>query len=68
MMLNKQDWETLNNLLQKIGFGSYHDCIQVLKDTIYNLKPELQCKLEKETNLHHIVILLYKLSNKIKKR
>jgi len=67
MKLNKEDWKLLDKLLSKIGFGSYYDCTQVLKDAIYNLKPELQCKLEKENDLHKLIILLSKITHLIKR-
>lgn len=68
MKLNKKDFNVLDELLCKIGFGSYYDCIQVLKDAIYKLEPKLQCKLENETDLHIIVSLVYHLASKIKKK
>ena len=67
MKLNKTDFDILDKLLVKIGFGSYYDLIQMLKDTIYNIEPKLQCKLEKETDLIYLITLLNKLSKKIKK-
>ncbi len=67
MKLNKTDFNTLDKLLVKIGFGSYYDLIQMLRDTIYNIQPKLQCKLEKETDLLVLIKLLSKLSYKLKK-
>lgn len=62
MKLNKEDFNELDKLLNKIGFGSYYDCLQLLKDAIYNLRSDLQCKLEKETDLLVLVMLVNKLS------
>lgn len=58
MRLNREDFELLDNLLSKIGFGSYYDCIQLLKEVIYIIEPKLQCKLENETDLHTIIMLI----------
>lgn len=67
MKLNKKDFEILDDLLSKIGFGSYYDCIQLLKDAIYNLEPNLRGKLEKETDLLVIVGLVNRIACKYKK-
>ena len=66
MRLNKQDFDILDGLLCKIGFGSYYDCIQLLKDAIYSIKPELRSKLEKVDDLLLIVNLLNHITKKIK--
>jgi len=67
MKLNKTDFNTLDKLLNKIGFGSYYDLIQMLKDTAYNIQPKLQDKLEKETDLLKIVNLISRLSRILNK-
>lgn len=67
MKLNKKDFEVLDGLLNKIGFGSYYDCIQLLKDAIYDLEPKLQHKLEKETDLRVIIGLVNRIASKYKK-
>lgn len=61
MKLNKEDFNVLDRLLTKMGFGSYYDCIQLLKDIIYKIRPKLQCKLEKETDLYILIMLLARL-------
>lgn len=66
MKLNKTDFDTLDKLLVKIGFGSYYDCIIMLRTIIYNIEPKLQCKLEKETDLLKLINLISKLSYKLK--
>lgn len=66
MKLNKKDFEIFDALLTKIGFGSYYDCIQVLKDAIYDIEPKLRCKLEKETNLFNIINLISRIASKHK--
>jgi len=68
MKLNKKDFEVLNGLLSKIGFGSYYDCIQLLKDAICDLEPKLQHPLEKETDLLTIVMLINRITSKHKKK
>ncbi len=67
MKLNKTDFNILEDLLVKIGFGSYYDCIQMLRDIAYNIQPKLQRKLEKETDLLKIVNLISRLTKNKKK-
>jgi len=67
MKLNKTDFNILDKLLNKIGFGSYYDLIQMLREIIYNIQPKLQYKLEKETDLLVLIKLLSKLSYNTKK-
>lgn len=67
MKLAKKDFDILDKLLMKIGFGSYYDCIEMLKGIIYNIEPKLECKLEKETDLLKLINLISKLSYKLKK-
>lgn len=66
MKLNRKDFEILDELLIKIGFGSYYDCIQLLKDAIYNIEPKLQYKMKKETDLLTIVMLINRIASKNK--
>ena len=66
MKLNKTDFNTLDKLLVKIGFGSYYDLIQMLRDIIYNIQPKLQCELEKETDLLFLIKLISKLTRILK--
>jgi len=66
MKLNKTDFDILDKLLVKIGFGSYYDCIETLRIIIYNIEPKLQYKLEKETDLLILIKLLYRLTHKLK--
>ncbi|KKM79964.1 hypothetical protein LCGC14_1344700 [marine sediment metagenome] len=67
MKLNKTDFNILDDLLVKIGFGSYYDLIQMLRDIAYNIQPNLQCKLEKETDLLILIKLISKLAHNTKK-
>lgn len=67
MKLNRTDFDLLDNLLSKIGFGSYYDCIQLLRDIIYDIEPKLQCKLEKETDLFLLINLISRLAHTLKK-
>jgi len=67
MKLNKTDFNILDKLLNKIGFGSYYDLIQMLKDTAYNIQPKLQNKLEKETDLLKMVSIVNRLSRILNK-
>lgn len=60
-LLSKEDWEQLDSLLSKVGFGGYYDLTQLLKMTISNLDPSiLSNKLYDD--LFELVTLLYKLS------
>lgn len=45
MRLSKEDWNKLDDLLGKIGFGGYYDLLEVLKIGAYQLCDE---KLESE--------------------
>jgi len=67
MKLNKKDFDILDNLLVKIGFGSYYDCIVMLRTIIYNIEPKLQSKLEKETDFLKLINWISRLSYKLKK-
>ena len=62
MRLSKSDWNRLDELLGKIGFGGYYDLIEVLRDIVCNLKPDLSKKIRKESDLHTLVTLIYRLS------
>ena len=66
MKLNKTDFNVLDKLLSKIGFGSYYDLIQMLRDISYNTEPKLRYKLELETDLFVLIKLISKLSYKVK--
>lgn len=37
MRLSKEDWDKLDDLLGKIGFGGYYDLLEVLKMGAYRL-------------------------------
>ncbi len=67
MKLNKIDFNALDKILSKIGFGSYYDLIQMLRDIAYNIEPKLQGKLEKETDLLKLIKLINKLTYILKK-
>jgi len=61
--LTKQEWEQLDVILTKLGFGSFYDCVEVLKQMIANLNPTIYkiVEKEKETNLHVLIMLIAKL-------
>ena len=67
MKLSKEDFNKIDELLVKIGFGSYYDCIELLKNAIYNLEPESIYVLKQETDLLKIVVLINRLTKKIKR-
>lgn len=62
--LEKQEWETLDKLITKIGFGSYYDLIEMLRMTITNLEPKLNPKINTESDLLTLIQLAYILSKK----
>ncbi len=68
MKLNKTDFNVLDNLLSKIGFGSYYDLIQMLRDIAYNIEPRLQGKLKKETDLLKMINLLSRFSRILRRK
>jgi hypothetical protein len=37
VLLSKEDWNALNSILGKLGFGGYYDFMEVLRQTAYNL-------------------------------
>lgn len=39
--LSKEEWEKLDELLGKHGFGGYYDLVECLKGVLYKLQPEL---------------------------
>lgn len=63
MLLNKEDWQTLDNLLSKIGFGGYYDTVEILKMSIINLKPHAKEIIKDENDLHILINLLYQCTN-----
>ena len=77
MKLNREDWNKLDDLLGKIGFGGYYDFLEVLKIGAYKLcktqlKEEERKKWEytirKETDLKMLVHLINHLILKERKR
>ena len=70
MKLEKEDWNQLDNLLQKSGFGGYYDLCECLKQAIIDINKItklFQCKKIQETNdLLLLVRLLNKNAHKVK--
>jgi hypothetical protein len=62
MKLIKSDWKLLDNLITKIGFGSYYDLIETLKIIIINLEPKFNQELYNETDLLILIQILLQLS------
>ena len=44
MKLTKEEWEQLDSLLSKVGFGGYYDFMELLKVTAYNLIDKIKDK------------------------
>ena len=70
MKLNKEDWNKLDGLLSKVGFGGYYDLVECLKTILRNLTFEdvrFDVKLDKETDIHLLVSLILKIQKLLKK-
>jgi hypothetical protein len=66
--LNKQDWEKMDELLGKIGFGGYYDFIELLKMSIVNIKPIVADMIRNETDLRQLMVILYNSSKGAKNK
>lgn len=75
MKLNKKDWSLLDELLAKIGFGGYYDCIEVLRMTAlalckYRVLPfekcaKIQQNIRKEDDLQALILVIYRLAKEV---
>ena len=63
MRLIKEDWEQLDTLLCKVGFGGYYDLIETLKMIVSNLSPK-PLDLTKENDICILIMLIAELSRK----
>ena len=68
MRLNKEDWNQLDDLLTKMGFGSYYDCVEVLKNIILDLDEKVYDKLveKNESDIHVLIMLISHITGKLK--
>ena len=66
MRLSKSDWDTLDTLIGRIGFGGYYDMVEVLKAIIINLYPLMTAKVTNETDIHTLITLLLRISKQVK--
>jgi len=49
MRLSKEDWNKLDDLLGKMGFGGYYDLLEVLKESAFRLcKDKIEDEEKKE--------------------
>ena len=71
MRLNKEDFDKLDELIRKIGFGSYYDLIECLKMILDNMhlnmlkdKPMLNAKIKEKTDLHILISLILELQKR----
>jgi len=71
MKLQKDEWEKLDELLFKIGFGGYYDLLAVLREVAFNLSERLikseeaekwKATIKEEKDLKTMVILINYLS------
>lgn len=44
MMLSKEEWNQLDSLLSKLGFGGYYDFMELMRMTAYNLIDRMENK------------------------
>jgi len=65
MKLAKEDWNQLDTLLSKMGFGGYYDCIEVLRMAATNLTEDEKIKheIQREDDLVALILLIEKLSH-----
>ena len=69
--LSKEDWDTLDDLLGKHGFGGYYDLLECLKGSVQNLLKALDRdkeKLPEIKNLPTAVLVINSLSLQLKNR
>jgi len=70
MKLNKKDWNELDRLLGKIGFGGYYDCIEVLRSTASKLAKDkkltedFQDFIREEDDLQILIVLINQLARR----
>ena len=58
MRLSKTDWNTLDDLLGKVGFGGYYDLVEVLKTIIIKFSPSMKNAIQNETDLCTLIMVL----------
>jgi len=67
MKLPKDQWNQLDKLLGKIGFGGYYDCIEVLRSIAIKLSDKNEDLIEKireEDDLLVLILVISKLSGR----
>jgi len=70
MKLNKKDWNELDRLLGKMGFGGYYDCIEVLRSAASKLakdkklSDDLQDFIQEEDDLQILIVLINQLARR----
>ena len=71
MKLTKEEWEHLDSLLGKLGFGGYYDLMELLRQTASNLterflpseeQPKMNEQIMNEKDLKTLVTLVNYLS------
>ncbi|MFW9881474.1 MAG: hypothetical protein ACFFG0_51070 [Candidatus Thorarchaeota archaeon] len=70
MKLNKEDWNQLDNLLSKMGFGGYYDVCECLKQSILDInkitKLFKEDKIQENNDLYMLIKILNRNSSKLK--
>lgn len=64
MKLSKEDWQQLDILLGKVGFGGYYDLVECLQMVITNISPELDNIVKNQSDIQVLVTLLITISKK----
>jgi len=63
MRLQKEDWNQLDDLLSKAGFGGYYDLIELIRDDISKLEPRATDISREEDDLLILMLMLGKVIN-----
>ncbi len=56
--LSKEDWNTLDNLLSKMGFGGYYDLVKCIKMSIANVNGQAGKATQDEKDLFVLIQVL----------
>lgn len=64
MKLSREDWQKLDALLSKIGFGGYYDLIELLRMTAHNLAAgeDMHSWISANTDLRDLAMAVHTLS------
>lgn len=66
-ILNKQDWDKLDDILGKMDFGGYYDCLEYMKDALKDLALAIGIKTKKLEDIKELDVLLHVIRKSIYK-